>query len=284
MFIYKSRFLTRGEVWYGESPDGNRVDWVCHRQRSAPVAGCRCTPYHTRIVDLRRLPNELFAGLEKNTARKITEAQEKDRLKWEHFDSKDSKILNEVERLWNEYATATNSPLFERQWMDEFSKSGCLDMSAAKDPAGNLLAYHLVLLTPQRARQLIAISPHRPVPDVAWRNTVSRANCFIHWKNFLSFREQGIPWFDFGGWYTGTTNIQFLGMNQFKKGFGGQVVREFECEEIRTLKGWLALTGARLLKRTGLFQKVAGLPANMTPKTNGNSRESAKNSEISPAL
>jgi hypothetical protein len=120
------------------------------------------------------------------------------------------------------------------------------------------------LITLQRARQLIAISPYRPIPDVAWRNAVNRAHCFLHWKNFLRFKAQGIPVFDFGGWYTGTTNIQFLGMNQFKKGFGGQVVREFECEEIRTLKGWLALTGARILKRAGLFDKVAtfksGLP------------------------
>jgi hypothetical protein len=31
MLVYKSRFLTRGEVWYDEEPDGVRVDWIYHR-------------------------------------------------------------------------------------------------------------------------------------------------------------------------------------------------------------------------------------------------------------
>jgi hypothetical protein len=269
MFIYQSRHLTRGEVWYDEAPNGNRVDWIYHRQRSSPVAGARCAPCYTRLVDLRKTPADLLAGMETDTARKITEAREKDRLQWERFDSKDAKVLNEVERMWNEHANATKTHLFERDWMDQIRKAGCLDISAAINPAGDLLVYHLVLATPRRARQLIAISPHRAVPDVAWRNMVNRAHCFLHWKNFLRFKEAGIPCFDFGGWYTGTTNIQFLGMNRFKQGFGGQVVREYECEEIRTFKGWLALTGARILKRTGLFDKVStfkiGLPQERKP-------------------
>ena len=37
-------------------------------------------------------------------------------------------------------------------------------------------------------------------------------------------------------------------INDFKKGFGGQVLREYQCEQILTLKGWLALNVARLLK------------------------------------
>jgi hypothetical protein len=157
-------------------------------------------------------------------------------------------------------------------------------LGAARDPAGNVLAYHLVLLTRQRARQLIAISPYRAVPDVAWRAAVSRANCFIHWNNFLAFKAQGIPCFDFGGWYTGTTNIQFLGINRFKKSFGGQVVREFECEEIRTLKGWLVLTAARILDQARLLKPAGGAPETPPPKPKNNAHATTKNCEVSPAV
>ena len=38
-----------------------------------------------------------------------------------------------------------------------------------------------------------------------------------------------------------------LGANAFKKALGGHVVREFECEQIVTLKGWVLLTAARLI-------------------------------------
>ena len=37
-------------------------------------------------------------------------------------------------------------------------------------------------------------------------------------------------------------------------GDGGQVVREYECEQIVTLKGWMVLTGARLLARARQFR------------------------------
>ena len=65
----------------------------------------------------------------------------------------------------------------------------------------------------------------------------------------LRLKEQGVQYFDFGGWYPGTEDIQLLGANAFKRGFGGEIVREYECEQILTLKGWIVLTGARILDR-----------------------------------
>lgn len=265
MFIYKSRFLTRAEVWFDEEPDHARVDWIYHRQRSSPPARGRWKYFYTVLNDLEKSPDQLLAGMDEKTARKITEAHEKDRLQWERCDVRSSKTLDEVERMWNTFAIAQKTPLFERDWINQITKAGCLDVGAAIDPAGNVLAYHLVYLTPKRARQLIAISPYRAVPDVAWRGAVSRANCFIHWKNFLAYKEQGIPCFDFGGWYPGTTNIQFLGINRFKLSFGGRVVREYDCEQPVTAKGWLALTTARILEQARLLKQARNMPAN-SPK------------------
>ena len=283
MFIYRSRFLTRGEVWFDDEPDGARVDWIYHRERSSPLPKCRWREFYTRQIDLRKSPADLFAALDRNTARKIIEAKERDQLNWERHDARNTKILDEVERLWNEFAAAQKTARFERDWMDQFAQAGCLDLSAARDPAGNVLAYHLVLITPKRARQLIAISPYHSMPDVAWRGAVSRANCFIHWKNFLAYRDQGIPCFDFGGWYVGTTNIQSLGLNQFKKSFGGEVVREFECEEVRTVKGWLVLTAARILRHAGLLNRN-GAAINAAPKSKVIPHDNAKDCEVSPAI
>ena len=67
-------------------------------------------------------------------------------------------------------------------------------------------------------------------------------------------QKEGVRWFDFGGWYPGTDDIQLLGANAYKQGFGGQVVREFECEQILTVKGWTFLTAARILARVRQFR------------------------------
>jgi hypothetical protein len=284
MFVYRSRFLTRGEVWYDAEPDDTAVDWIYYRQRSSPVARTRWHPTYTRLIDLTKTPSQLLAEMEEKTVRKITQAREKDRLQWERCDAKDAKTLDGMERMWNEFAAAQKTPRLERDWLDRMAEAGSLDVSSAKDPEGNVLAYHLVLLTPRRARQLIAISPYRSVPDMAWRGAVSRANCFIHWNNFLSFQARGIPGFDFGGWYVGTTNMQYLGINRFKQSFGGQVVREFECEQIRTLKGWLVLTAARMLERTRRPKPTGGTPAERPPKSKNDTHATTKDCEVSPAF
>jgi hypothetical protein len=276
MFVYQSRFMTRGEAWYDEEPDGPRVDWILHRQRSSPLAKCRSKEIYTRLIPLQKTPVELLESMEERTARKITEALEKDKLQWEHFGPKDLRALNEAEAMWNQFAVAQKTALFERAWVDQMFAAGALDMAAAKDSAGNVLAYHLVFLTPKRARQLVAISPYKAVPSVAWRNVVSRANCLVHWNNFLAYRERGIPYFDFGGWHMGKSDIRLLGINAFKKSFGGSVVREYECEQPRTVKGWLLLTAAQLLAR---FRQT-------TPSDYGNQNnaKALEEPQVSPAF
>ena len=185
----------------------------------------------------------------KKTARRITEAQEQDKLRCEPCDSKDIRLIDEVEEMWNQFAVEQSTPLLERGWLEQIRQAGVMDIVAAKDPEGNVLAYHLVFLTRKRARQLIAISPYKAVPSLAWRNAVSRANCLIHWHNFLTFREQGIGDFDFGGWYPGTTDIRLLGINRFKKSLGGRVVLEYDCDQPVTVKGWVLLTAGQMLAR-----------------------------------
>lgn len=287
MFIYRSRFLTRGEVWFDEEPDRTPVDWIYHRQRSTPTPRGSWKYFYTVLVNLDKSADQVLESMDDKTAHKIVEARDADRLRWERCDGRDPQVMDEVERLWNEFALAQKTPLLERDWMDHFARAGNLHVSAAKDAAGDVLAYHLVFLTPKRARQLIAISPYRAVPDVAWRNAVSRANCFIHWKNFLDFKARGITCFDFGGWYPGRTNIQFLGINRFKLSFGGEVVREYDCEQPVTAKGWLALTAAKILQRARQLKQSGSAPETPDlppPKTKKDSHATAKNCDVSPAI
>jgi hypothetical protein len=100
-----------------------------------------------------------------------------------------------------------------------------------------------------RAQQLMNVSPPRTALAPAIRAKTNRASCFLLWNTMLRLKEQGIRYFDFGGWYPGTEDIQLLGANAFKKSLGGRIVHEFECEQIVTLKGWVMLTAARLIAR-----------------------------------
>jgi hypothetical protein len=284
MFIYRSRFLTRGEVWFDDEPDDTPVDWIYYRHRSRPPARARWKFFYTVLIDLAKSPAQLLARLDPKTARKIEEAETKDHTRWQHCEANDPKIMDAVEQLWNATATTRNAAPLDRPWLDKIIETGALELTATQDPTGKVLTYHLSYVGKKRAQDLIVVSPTSPVPNMALRNRIHRANCLGHWKTMLALKERGICLYDFGGWYPGTTNIRFLGMNAFKESFGGEVVREFGGEEIRTARGWFVLMGARILKRAGLLKPTGGAPDNPSPNSKNDAPVTAKNCEVSPAV
>jgi hypothetical protein len=136
--------------------------------------------------------------------------------------------------------------------MESMAAAGVLDLSVAKDPQGNALVYHANYHDSRQATSMELPSLYRKLSDSAERNFIGRANRYLTWSDILRYQEQGLKCFDFGGWYHGN-DPEMLKINDFKRGFGGQVVRKYQCEQILTLKGWLVLHAARLLKHTGLL-------------------------------
>ena len=128
-------------------------------------------------------------------------------------------------------------------------------------------------------QNLIIVSRYRSIPNTALRNRINRANCLGHWNSLLASKERGLRYFDFGGWYPGSTDLRLLGMNAFKKGFGGQVVREYECEQILTMRGWVILTAVRM------WNKIRQSRSLSHPDSEGKINATpALDSKVSPAF
>lgn len=245
MYICKSRFLTRGEVWFDDEPGDTRsVDWILYQQRSRPVPGARSRNFYTYVVDLTRSAEELRAQLNADTAYKIRRARERDKIVCETCDLV---FLDQFEEMYNAFAATKELRPLDRGLVDSMATAGVLDLSVAKDPQGNALVYHANYHDGRRAREMYLPSLFRNLSDSAARNMIGRANRYLTWSNMLRYKDQGLTCYDFGGWYPGTTNQALLKINEFKRGFGGQVLREYECEQILTFKGWLVLNVAKLV-------------------------------------
>jgi hypothetical protein len=128
-------------------------------------------------------------------------------------------------------------------------RAGTFELAAARDPTGTLVVFGGLFRDKSRVQQLISVSPPRGALIPAIRVKTNRASCFLLWNTLLRLKAQGVRHFDFGGWYPGTEDIQLLGANAFKKSLGGEVIREFECEQIVSLKGRVVLTVARMIAR-----------------------------------
>ncbi|HOX57026.1 MAG TPA: hypothetical protein P5205_00425 [Candidatus Paceibacterota bacterium] len=247
MHIYKSRFLVRGEVWFEHEPDSTPVDWIFYHQRSRPVPGARWKYFYTIVLDLGLSPEVLRRGLNNSTAYHIRRARDRDRIVCERANPVSREMLDAFEAAYHRFAGIKGLPPLDRQWLDQLASDGFLELSLARDPEGKPLAYHAYYIDSDRSCLLHTFSLHQELADSAARNAIGRANRYLFWCDILRHQEQGLKRFDFGGWYPGKTDRELLDINRFKEGFGGQVVREYNCEQILSLKGRAVLAAAALL-------------------------------------
>jgi hypothetical protein len=255
MFVYQSRFLRRGEVWFDNEPTRERVDWIFYRHRSTPAPRARSRPFHNRLIDLSKSPERLLSEMEPKTVAKITAAREEDKLSCEWVTVANARQIDELEGMWNESIEAKRRwGSLNRDWLGEMIRAGAFELAAARGSSGALVVFVGLFRDKHRVQQLMNVSPPRTGLTPAVRARTNRAACFLLWNTFLRLKAQGVRHFDFGGWYPGTEDIQLLGANAFKKSLGGEVIREFECEQAVSLKGWVGLTTARLIDRAKEFR------------------------------
>lgn len=267
MITYKSRFLTRAEVWYDHEPgDTRQVDYILYYQRSTPVPGTKTRVIHTYVIDLTLSRDQLLAKLNKDTAYKLRRARERDGVVCERCDPRNRVVIDQFEEMYNIFATTKRLTPLNRPRMESMAAAGVLDLSVAKDAQGNALVYHANYRDDQRATSMELPSLYRKLSSSAERNSIGRASRFLTWSDILRYQEEGLRCFDFGGWYQGS-DPAMVKINEFKRGFGGEVVSKYLCEEILTLKGRAAFAAMAVLNRAAAF-----LPA---PRTG--------DSETSPA-
>ena len=77
--------------------------------------------------------------------------------------------------------------------------------------------------------------------DNDYRALVGRANRWLHWQDMRSFRGSGARRYDWGGLFEDESTPEREGINRFKRDFGGEPVRSYECAAPVTVKGRLYL-------------------------------------------
>jgi len=250
MITYTSRFLTRAEIWFDNEPTATArpVDWILYNLRSSPVPGAQSRIFYTLLVDLSQSQEQLRSELNEDTAYKVRRAGDRDKIICESCNARDPAVMNDFEKMYNAFAAIKHLVPLNRPRLERLAAAGVLDISAAKDPQGNVLVYHANYRDHRRATQLETPSLYRSLPQSAARNFSGRANRYLTWSNILRYKNEGLKALHFGGWDLGS-DTEMLSINDFKLGFGGTVVREYQCEQILTLKGWVVLCAAKLLQQ-----------------------------------
>jgi hypothetical protein len=244
MIQFKGRGVVYGELWYDEElPRDPGVDIVLYRQREAPIADARATPFLSMVTDLSVAEDALAEKFGKDCRYKIRRAETKDGLVMELITEPEGR-LDEFRSFFDAFARQKSFWPCDHQWLLAACKARQLVLtSASRD--GEALVWHAYLTSGKTAWLQYTGSCFRDKGN-DYRALIGRANRWLHWKEMLRFKLMGIERYDWGGLFEDESVPENAGINRFKKDFGGQPVRSYDCTVPVTLKGriWLPLRDA----------------------------------------
>lgn len=249
MIVYRRKFVRVAEVWHGEEFNGaaTRAD-ICRRfQRDARDDRSLCREFHTILIDLTPNAADIFQNMRAGCRYKIRRAETRDSLTYEcaNADAR-PRLLASFADLYDDFARRKRLLAPTRAWLALMAATGKLYLSRVSDSNGRELTWHTHYLSGGRATLLhSAPTPHGEAG--AGRSLTGRANRLHHWRDMITFKRDGAHLYDLGGWYSGDTDAQRLGINRFKEEFGGRVVCDYINERALTIKGRLFLRARQSL-------------------------------------
>jgi hypothetical protein len=244
MIRIKGRGVVYGEIWYDEElPRHPGVDIVLYRQREVPIPNARTTPFLTMVTDLSVTEGAITEKFGKDCRYKIRRAETRDELRME-FITDPEDMVDEFRAFFNAFAKEKSFWPCDHQWLLAACKARQLVLTSVSRN-GETLVWHAYLTSGKTAWLQYTGSCFRNKEN-DYRALVGRANRWLHWKGMLRFKETGVERYDWGGLFEDESVPENAGINRFKKDFGGQQVRTYDCTLPVTLKGriWLPLREA----------------------------------------
>jgi len=260
---YTRSFLQMADAYFDEPLPPAGVDVFMLYEWPAAVAGGLCTPFSTIIVDLAKDPEKLLAEMNSETRYEIRRASNKDGVIYQTFERPQPADISQFALHYEEFAASKGLPQMDRSVLQRAADAGALDLSTVGFSPSEPVIWHAYYRDRRRATLRYSASMYRSNAEKEYRARVGRANRYHHWRDMMRFRDAGDLVYDFGGWYAGTEDEDMLRINRFKEGFGGTVIKTYNCIVPKTWKGRFAFTVRSRVQwpLSRLHRRIAGLSA-----------------------
>lgn len=174
--------------------------------------------FTTRIVELCQSEDNIFSNFNGVTRNEIRQSERSGHLVFTDFNASD-KHIDEFAVCYNRFARLRKLPACSIEKLLELQRKNALLMSRICSTDGDLFCYHVYVVFGDRARLLYSCSNHLEVGKDE-KKTIAKMNRRLHWSDICELKTKGLFEYDLGG--IGQPQIA-----EFKKGFGGNVVDEY---------------------------------------------------------
>ncbi len=219
----------------------------------SPIAAPGSTDFYTSLIDLRPDEKALLEGIHKGVRYEIRRARDKDGLD-AVFCKPEPAQLDRFFSFYDAFAASRSLSPANRNKLRALREASALELAWIADPIapdGPWLCAHAYVVDGRRARLYHSASP---VDEAATadRQRIGRANKLLHWQALQYFKASSFSCYDMGGISLGD---ELKAIDDFKRSFGGELVREFNRIEAASLRGHIALAllalRERLTRRAG---------------------------------
>ena len=229
---YKRSFINVQEIWYDEErklyPETDRVLY-----RFVKTKTKNASPTSTLLIDLTQTEEALTKSLKKDNRYQIRKSIKEDGLTYTMYDKDiDKETLDTFLKFFDTFSKDRGIDSIRIKDLEKYLHTSSLAISKITDKENNILAMHNYILVGKRVRAQLSLSNL----NITDRGLIGRANRVLHWNDILFFKEHGYKVYDFGGWYTEKDDKKLLGVNQFKKSFGGEIEETFHYNQCKSLK------------------------------------------------
>lgn len=216
-----------------------------------------CKKIYTLHIDLSKIIEQLFSEIRYSTKRKIKQA-EKERLQVFLNNEPTDEDIKEFSDFYNIFAKSKNLSKCSISKLKALREVNALVISVIKDEFNNPLCYHASIVDGIRVTGLYSASHHMLPSQEDNRNLIGKANRYLDWFQIKYFKERGYSIYDFGGLSLNEKDKALQNIDNYKRGFGGEVVLLYKYYTTNSLLGKVYHMRYIIIKIKNFFMQFKG--------------------------
>ncbi len=213
-------WLSAKYCWMADEPKvGDAVGFTqhFHCRDTREHAGFHRDVKYTKVLDLRPPSEKIFDQFSRHTRRKIKQGSN------EGFQFEPDIPAPELIDIYSVFARDNQLPELEKRVIDAYWPG--MKVTKLSYNCRTLVMHSLMIdEAAGRACMLHDASMFRQMPDQRHRNLIGHANRYLHFLDMMYLKDMGIESFDLGGYAKDTEDEHLRHINEFKDGFGGELV------------------------------------------------------------
>ncbi|SKA80837.1 hypothetical protein SAMN02745130_02125 [Thiothrix eikelboomii] len=227
---------------YFSSGVGHQPNYDLKVDFCVPNQGKHTTPALTSVIDLTKDPEVILANFRSSHRRGVQASLESSDLSYRFITEPCAEDIQTFCKYYDAFANEKNLPICNQGKLRFFAGKKSLILTNVRCVYTNeLVCLHAFISNDERARLLHSISNFRTQADSATeRRGISKIHRSLHWFEINQFKKLNYRLYDLGGLALGN-DPQLENINHFKRGFGGDELKEYINFTPKTLKGWLAM-------------------------------------------